>query len=76
MNTSTPAPAKSTDIVYRLMLVYAQYAGVDASDEREHLVCDLLADLMHYCNEYGVTFAEELSLATDHFNEELGYNSL
>jgi hypothetical protein len=76
MTTSTPAPVKSTDIVYRLMLVYAQYAGVDASDDRESLVSDLLADLMHYCNEYGINFAAVLSFATDCYNDELGYHAL
>jgi hypothetical protein len=33
-------------------------------------VADILADLLHYCNEWGVDFAEELQLAERYVLDE------
>jgi NTP pyrophosphatase (non-canonical NTP hydrolase) len=38
-------------------------------------VADILADLIHYCNEWGVDFTEELQLAEQYVSEELGVDS-
>jgi hypothetical protein len=32
---------------------------------------DLLADIMHWCDCYGVDFDHELSMATDFFGDEI-----
>ena len=36
---------------------------------------DLLADLMHWADTYGVDFHDELRIATNHYNTEMGYYS-
>jgi NTP pyrophosphatase (non-canonical NTP hydrolase) len=38
-------------------------------------VADILADLIHYCNEWGVDFTEELQLAEQYVSEEIGVDS-
>jgi hypothetical protein len=38
-------------------------------------VADILADLIHYCNEWGVDFTEELQLAEQYVSEEQGVDS-
>jgi NTP pyrophosphatase (non-canonical NTP hydrolase) len=38
-------------------------------------IADILADLIHYCNEWGVDFTEELQLAEQYVSEELGVDS-
>ena len=38
-------------------------------------VADILADLMHYCNEWGVDFTEELMLAEQFVSEETGVDA-
>ena len=50
-----------------VLLVYAQRVGADESNFR-----DLLADLMHYADTYGLDFYDELRIARDNYLEELG----
>lgn len=38
--------------------------------EREHVVCDFLADLGHYCDVHGILLHEELRRACKHYLEE------
>lgn len=33
-------------------------------------VADILADLLHYCNDWGVDFTEELMIAEQYVSEE------
>ena len=56
-----------TENIYRTTLVYQQYTG----SERETVVIDMLADLMHYADEYGDDFADALRIATNHHTEEI-----
>ncbi len=39
--------------------------------EREDAVCDLLADLMHYCRLNDIDFEDELRRGRVHFEEEV-----
>ena len=38
-------------------------------------VADILADLIHYCNEWGIEFTDELMLAEQYVLEEQGVDS-
>lgn len=38
-------------------------------------VADILADLIHYCNEWGIELTDELMLAEQYVSEELGVDS-
>jgi hypothetical protein len=39
-------------------------------------IADILADLIHYCNEWGVDFTEELVLAEQYVSDELEVDTL
>jgi hypothetical protein len=46
--------------------VFRDETGADFEDA----VCDLLADLMHWCDRNGQSFAAELSRARSHYEAE------
>jgi len=52
-----------------LMMGMRQRNGADRDPETN--VCDLLTDLMHYCDVYGVDFDGRLDMARVHYNEEI-----
>ena len=54
-----------TENIYRLMLVYAQYQG--GEEDPESLVIDLLTDLRHYCDEYGLNLGKLDRVAHEHY---------
>jgi hypothetical protein len=66
-NTST---VSRTENIYRLMLTYNKWTGLEESD-RETAVRDMLADLMHLSDEYGIDFQDQLRIATDNYDAEL-----
>lgn len=41
--------------------------------DREDALCDLLADLMHWCDRNATDFAHELSRAAWHYDEETDF---
>lgn len=45
--------------------------AVATGSEPETIVCDLLADLMHYCRLNNIDFEAELHLGERHFDEEV-----
>jgi hypothetical protein len=47
----------------------AGFRSATGTDE-EDAVCDLLADLMHWCDRSGQGFGRELARATDHYQAE------
>jgi hypothetical protein len=47
----------------------ANFRAATGTDE-EDAVCDLLADLMHWCNRHGLNFGNELARARDHYDAE------
>ena len=57
-----------TEYIFRTMLVYKRYTGIDEHDDCAYR--DILADLMHLADEYGVDFDYELARATEHYNTE------
>jgi DNA-dependent RNA polymerase auxiliary subunit epsilon len=59
-----------TENIYRLMLVWKQYKSEDDDD---CLVRDLLADLMHFCDEYAIDFFDELESAKLYYKKEVGH---
>ena len=65
--------AHDTEDLYSALLYYMQQKQQYESftDEAEAIVCDLLADLMHLCDEYGVDFEGRLDMARQHYNEEI-----
>tara|TARA_R100001086_G_scaffold177900_1_gene98422 strand:- start:40 stop:228 length:189 start_codon:yes stop_codon:yes gene_type:complete len=57
----------NTELIYRLMLVWKQYVDWGLDDEEKADCCcdesyikDLLFDLSHLCDEYGVDFKQAL----------------
>jgi hypothetical protein len=42
----------------------------DLYDEKESVVIDLLADLMHYCTSYGIDFQKCIKNANMHYETE------
>ena len=71
-------PTKKTnkdrsDDIYRLMLVFLQYYGFEESyaDEENWFIRDLLCDLKHFCDEYGIDFYGELIRAEEFYDLEV-----
>jgi hypothetical protein len=60
-----------TEKVYRTLLVYKQYIGL-YEHENETALIDILADLMHWANEYGLDFPQALDTAQGHYQFEIG----
>lgn len=58
---------------FRVSLVYAQMTGLEKSDDEYEslLVRDMLADIMHFCDEYAVDFQRELQAGTEYYINEL-----
>jgi len=46
----------------------------DFENDSEAAVTDLLTDLMHICDEYGLDFENELRKANSHYEAETGPN--
>lgn len=53
-----------------LMLIYMQRMGTE-DEPRELNFRDMLTDMMHYADVYGIDFNHELSMATDNYSEEV-----
>lgn len=69
-----PTNRSRTEIIYRTMLVYAQYK--DAECDTEELVINLLTDLRHYCDEYGFDLGQLDRIAHQHYlTETFGHPS-
>ena len=62
-----------TENIYRLMLVFLQYYGFEQSeaDSEEWYIRDLLCDLKHFCDEYGIDFENQLRIAEMFYDEEV-----
>ena len=55
---------------FELMLDHARLAGlVDRNSYRVQII-DVLANMMHYCDQEGIEFGSCLSMAMGHHNEE------
>jgi hypothetical protein len=59
---------KSTERAYRILLVYAQYAGNDEKDECN--LRDLLCDLRHLADVNGQDWDQELKMANANYLAE------
>jgi hypothetical protein len=64
----TPTNQSRTELIYRLMLVWAQYSDNEA--DSEELIIDLLTDLHFYCDEYAMQLAELMKIAERHYAHE------
>ncbi len=62
-----------TENIYRLMLVFLQYYGFEESEAKDEdwYIRDLLADLKHFCDEYGIDFYTELIRAENFYDQEV-----
>jgi hypothetical protein len=60
----------------KVLEAFAKSSGQRIEDERDHVVCDLLADMMHYCREEGVCFEKLVERARMHFEEEVDEEDL
>ena len=58
--------ADRAEWAHRAVLAFETATGTD----REDALCDLLADLMHWCNVYGQDFDHELGRARMHYEAE------
>ena len=62
--------ARRAEYMFRLMLIYRQWRSDDAEDD-DTVVADLLADLMHYCDEYAVDWDNAIRRASLYHADEL-----
>lgn len=46
----------------------------DTRTDREDALCDLLCDLMHWCDAEGTSFIDHLRRGAGHYREETGHN--
>ena len=56
-----------SELADRTLRVFMQYSGCDG----ETALTDLLADLMHWCDEQGLDFETELNRADEHYTHEI-----
>jgi hypothetical protein len=59
--------AQRAEYAYRTLLVFRQYTGNDTTEEA---IGDLLANIMHLCDEHGYTFSDLLATAEGHYTYE------
>ena len=52
---------------------YHQECDDPDGDTTDETITDLLADLMHFCDEQGIEFDSCLRMANSHYNSEAGY---
>lgn len=64
----TPTNAQRSERAYRLLLIYEQQH--DEGEDHETAVSDLLADLMHLCDDYGIEWEEVTRRAAMHHEAE------
>ena len=69
----TTAELTNTDRANRAFYAIAHRIHATGADT-DDAVTDLLADLMHFCNQCGIDFDDQLSRATDHYAEEREYD--
>ena len=62
--------AARAEWAHRAVLTFEGATGAD----REDALCDLLSDLMHWCNVYGQDFDRELRRAREHYAAETTAN--
>jgi len=62
-----------TENIYRLMLVFLQYYDFEESEAKDEdwYIRDLLCDLKHFCDEYGIDFYTELVRAENFYDQEV-----
>lgn len=65
-----------SELAYRTLLVYSQYHptyGEVAASDYESVVGDLLTDLRHLCDEYGIDFADRVAFSEECYAEEVDH---
>tara|TARA_R100001244_G_C5117869_1_gene122784 strand:+ start:298 stop:489 length:192 start_codon:yes stop_codon:yes gene_type:complete len=60
-----------TEIIFRTMLVYGQYKGIENKDINESLLITILTDLMLLSDEYAVDFSKALLEAKEKINAKV-----
>lgn len=73
MSKKCPTTAKGlvdhfVERAFRMILKYFDYIG---EEERGNVIRDLLADLMHYCDQYGIDFENELRIAQENYRGDV-----
>ena len=60
---------KRACVIADLMLIYRDRTAHDGDDDAT-VLCDLLAEIGHWCDSYGVTLSSALRRAEMHYNAE------
>jgi hypothetical protein len=60
-----------TESIFRTMLVYGQYKGIENKDINESLLITILTDLMLLSDEYAVDFSKALLEAKEKINAKV-----
>jgi len=55
----------------RIVIVLAAYASHQGISQEESNICDLLTDVMHYCDQNGMDFDDDLKTAKRNFEAEV-----
>jgi len=62
----------NTDHIHKIMLIHTQRKDYKNDYKKENwYLRDLLCDLKHFCDEYGIDFSDELERAEIFYNEEM-----
>ena len=63
---------KRAERAYRLMLTHCQSTGTDFKDDDHRTVfTDLLTDMRHLADQYGVDFDDAVGVSEYHYKEEV-----
>ena len=57
------------ETAYRTVMVYAQYSGEEHDVETN--IIDLMADLLHLCDQYGLEQSYVTDMALAHYDSEM-----
>jgi hypothetical protein len=67
MRSNEPTNKDRAEWAHQALEAFEAATGSEGDDA----MCDLLADLMHYCRLNDISFGDELSRAERHFTEEV-----
>lgn len=67
---ATLTERRKADLVRPAVAAYEAHVGDYGPDDRATMLCDMLADLMHYARRERVDFDTELDRARGHFEAE------
>ncbi len=72
MTASERTNEDRAEIAYRVALVYGQWSGSEGDVEAS--IIDLMADLLHLCDQYGLEQSYAQAMALEHFTLSVSWN--